>query len=78
MAFRVNVGIFAITPDAVFKTNSHAYMAVATSSTACGLGIACTVWFLLRYNLVDLETFIVCTLLTPLTTHTLMTFNFSL
>ena len=26
---------------------------------ACALGIACDVWFLLRYNWIDLETFIV-------------------
>jgi len=77
MAFRANVAMFAITPDSVFKINSHAYYAVATSSTACGLGIACDVWFLLRYNWVDLETFIVCTLLILLTTHTLMKFNCS-
>ena len=56
--------MFAITPDSVFKINSHAYDAIATSSTACGLGISCDVWFLLRYNWVDLGTFIVRTLLT--------------
>ena len=77
-AFRTNVAVFAITPDSVFKISSHAYTAVATSSTACGLGIACNIWFLVRYNWVDLETFIVCTLLTLLTTHTLITFNCSL
>jgi len=71
--------MFAITPDSVFKVNTYAYTAVATSSTACGLGIACDVWFLLRYYWVDLETFIVSTLRTPLTTHMLMTlFNCSL
>jgi len=43
MAFRANVAMFAITLDSVFKINSHAYYAVATSSTACGLGIACDV-----------------------------------
>jgi hypothetical protein len=63
--------MFGITPDSVFKINTHAYTAVATSSTACGLGIVCDVWFLLRYNWVDLEIFIVCILLT-LTVHTLM------
>ena len=63
--------MFGITPNSVFKINSHAYTAVAISSTACGVGIACDVWFLLRYNWVDLDTFIVCTLLT-LTVHTLM------
>ena len=56
--------MFAITPDSVFKINSHAYAAIATSSIVCGLGIACDVWFLLRYNWVDLETFIVRTFLT--------------
>ena len=70
--------MFAITPDSVFKVNSHAYNAVATSTTACGLGIACNIWFLFRYSWVDLETFIVCTLLILLTTHTLTTFNYSL
>jgi len=65
--------MFAITPDSVFKINSYAYIAVATSSTACALGIACDVWFLIRYNWVDLETFIVRNLLVLLTAHTLMT-----
>ena len=54
--------MFAITPDSVFEINSHAYTAVATSSTACGLGTACDLWFLLRYNWVDLEIFMVCNL----------------
>ena len=58
--FRANVAMFAITPDSVFEINSHAYTAVATSSTACGLGMVCDVWFLLRYNWVDLEMFMVC------------------
>ena len=58
----VNAAILAITTDSIFKIHTYAYTAVATSSSACGLGIACDVWFLLRYNWVDLETFIVCTL----------------
>ena len=70
-AFRANAAMFGITPDSVLKINSHAYTAVATSSTACGLGIVCDVWFLLRYNWVDLETFMVCALLI-LITYTLM------
>jgi len=53
--------MFAITPDSVFEINSHAYTAVATSSTACGFGMACDLWFILRYNWVDLEVFMVCT-----------------
>ncbi|KIM41506.1 hypothetical protein M413DRAFT_71629 [Hebeloma cylindrosporum] len=53
-----NAAVFAVSPDSVFKINSHAYTAIATSSAACGLGIACDVWFLLRYNWVDLDTFI--------------------
>ena len=60
----MNAAVFAITPDSVVKINSHAYAAIATSSTACSLGIVCDVWFLLRYNWVDLETFIVRALLT--------------
>ena len=55
----VNAGIFAITPDSIFKIDSYAHIAVATSSAACGLGIACDVWFLVRYNWVDLKTFVV-------------------
>ena len=60
----VNAAILAITTDSIFKIDSYAYTAVATSSAACGLGIACDVWFLVRYNWVDLETFVVRTLLT--------------
>jgi len=63
ITFRVNVAMFAITPDSIFKVDSYAHTAVAISSAACGLGIACDVWFLIRYNWVDLRTFIVCTLL---------------
>ena len=62
----VNGAILAITTDSI---GTYAYTAVATSSSACGLGIACDVWFLLRYNWVDLETFIVCTLLTSAFSH---------
>ena len=61
----VNAAILAITTDSIFKISSYAHTAVSTSSAACGLGIACDVWFLLRYNWVNLETFIVCTFLTP-------------
>jgi len=43
----------------LFKVDSYACTAVAISSAACGLGIACDVWFLLRYIWVDLKTFIV-------------------
>ena len=65
----VNAAILAITPDSIFKIHTYAYTVVATSSSACGLGIACGVWFLLRYNWVDLETFIVRTLLTSTFSH---------
>jgi len=65
----VNAAILAITIDSLFKIDSYAYTAVATSSSACGLGISCDVWFLLRYNWVDLETFIVCTLSTSTSSH---------
>ena len=50
----------------VFHADSYACTAVAISSAACGLGIACDVWFLLRYIWVDLKTFMVrSTFLTP-------------
>ena len=65
----VNAAILAITTDSIFKIDTYAYTAVATSSAACGLGISCNLWFLLRYIWVDLETFIVRTLPTS-TSHT--------
>ena len=65
----VNAGILAITTDSIFKIDSYAYTAVATSSSTCGFGIACDVWFMLRYNWVDLDTFIVRTLLTSTSSH---------
>jgi len=58
-ASSVNAAMFAITADSIFKVDSYACTAVAISSTACGLGIACDVWFLVRYSWVDLRTFIV-------------------
>jgi len=67
----VNVTILAITPDSSFKIDTYAaHITVATSSAACGLGIACDVWFLLRYIWVGLDTFIVRTLLAPTSSHT--------
>ena len=57
--------MFAITADSDFKIDYYAYSAIGVSSAACGLGIACDVWFVLRYIWVDLETFTVCTLPTP-------------
>ena len=62
MTFSVNVAMFAITPDAIFMVNSYAYTAISTSlSAACGLGIACNMWFLILYNWVDLWVFVVRT-----------------
>jgi hypothetical protein len=58
--------MFAITADSIFKVDSWACTAVAISSAACGLGIACDVWFLFRYSWVDLMTFIVRTFPTPI------------
>ena len=65
----VNAGILGITSDSIFKINSYAYSAVATSSAACGLGIACDVWFLVCYNWVDSETFIVRKIPNPTSSH---------
>ncbi|KIM36083.1 hypothetical protein M413DRAFT_78631 [Hebeloma cylindrosporum] len=55
----VNAAMFAITTDSIFKVDSSACAAVAISSAACGLGLACDLWFLLRYSWVDSETFAV-------------------
>ena len=62
----INAVILGITSDSIFKINLYAYSTVTTSSTACGPGIACGVWFLLS---VDLEIFIVGTLLTLISSH---------
>ena len=59
VASSVNAAMFAVTTDSPFKVDTHVYTAVAISSSACGLGIAFNVWFLLRYSWVDLGTFIV-------------------
>ena len=67
--FSVNAAMFAITADSIFKVNTYAYTAVAISSAACGLGITCDVWFLLRYSWVDLGTFIVRTVPNTTTSH---------
>jgi len=62
--------MFAMTPDSIFKVESYAYTAVAISSATCGLGIACDIWFLVRYSWVDLEIFIVRTCATPTSSRT--------
>ncbi|GLB43811.1 hypothetical protein LshimejAT787_1403230 [Lyophyllum shimeji] len=54
----VSTGVFAISPDTIFIVHSYARSAIAASSIASGLGIACDAWFLLRYNWADLHTFI--------------------
>ncbi|KAF8957702.1 hypothetical protein BDZ97DRAFT_1951081 [Flammula alnicola] len=58
--FRVDTAIFSISPGSIFNVDSYARGAITTSSIASGLGIACHVWFLLRYNWADLRTFISC------------------
>ncbi|KAF8066531.1 hypothetical protein FPV67DRAFT_1417668 [Lyophyllum atratum] len=54
----VSTAVFAISPDSIFTVQSYARSAIAASSIASGLGIACDAWFLLRYNWADLHTFI--------------------
>ena len=53
--------MFAVTADSIFKVDNYACTAVAISSVSCGLGIACVIWFLVRYSWVELKTFIVRT-----------------
>ena len=57
--FSINTAMFGMPSGSVFRLDYNACTAVAISSAACGIGIACDVWFLLRYIWVDLKTFIV-------------------
>ncbi|KAF8803090.1 hypothetical protein BYT27DRAFT_7195962 [Phlegmacium glaucopus] len=55
----VDTAVFSISPGSLFTVDTYAKGAIAASSIASGLGIACDAWFLLRYNWADLHTFIV-------------------
>ncbi|KAF9460603.1 hypothetical protein BDZ94DRAFT_1299794 [Collybia nuda] len=46
----VNTAVLSISSDALFTVHAYARGAVAASSVASGLGIACDAWFLLRYG----------------------------
>ena len=64
----MNTAVFAISPHSLFQIHPYAQTAIAVSGIASGLGIATDAWFLLRYNWIDLKTFIVrC--FQPLTMH---------
>ncbi|KAJ7693397.1 hypothetical protein B0H17DRAFT_932950, partial [Mycena rosella] len=54
----VDTAVFSISPDSVFAINPLARNAIAASSVASGLGIACAAWFLVRYAWVELHTFV--------------------
>ncbi|KAF7376510.1 hypothetical protein MSAN_00067000 [Mycena sanguinolenta] len=54
----VDTAVFSISPGAIFEINPGARNAIAASSIASGLGIACAAWFLVRYSWVNLQTFI--------------------
>ncbi|KAJ7497701.1 hypothetical protein FB451DRAFT_1212450 [Mycena latifolia] len=54
----VDTAVFSISPDSIFAINPFARGAVAASSIASGLGIACAAWFLVRYAWVELHTFV--------------------
>ncbi|KAF8642056.1 hypothetical protein AX14_009761 [Amanita brunnescens Koide BX004] len=54
----LNTGAFSLTTNSIFRIDPWCRSAVATSSIATGLGIACDTWFLFRYNWTDLQTFI--------------------
>ncbi|KAF9053434.1 hypothetical protein BJ165DRAFT_1447499 [Panaeolus papilionaceus] len=53
----VDTAVFSISSDSSFEVDNYARSAIAASSVASGLGIACDAWFLLRYNWIDLQTF---------------------
>ncbi|KAF9548083.1 hypothetical protein CPC08DRAFT_823567 [Agrocybe pediades] len=55
----VDTAVFSISPDSIFTVDSYARSAIAASSIASGLGIACDAWFLFRYNWAELQTFII-------------------
>ena len=57
----IDATIFTISPDATLKIRSSAYLAVVISIISSGLGIACVIWFHLRYQWIAIETFIVRT-----------------
>lgn len=46
----VDAAVFAISDDSLFEVTPLARSIIATSSSASGLGIVCTAWFILRYN----------------------------
>jgi hypothetical protein len=50
IASSINSAMFAITSDSIFKVDSYARTAITISSAVCGLGIACDIWFLIRYS----------------------------
>jgi len=54
----VDTAVFSISPGSIFDISPVARGAVAASSIASGLGIACAAWFLVRYAWVDLHTFV--------------------
>lgn len=54
--FRIDAGIFAISPDSLFPVGSLARYAIASSSAAVVVGIPCDVWLLFRYGWVEKNT----------------------
>lgn len=52
----VDTAVFSISPGTLFVVSPIARSFIALSSTACGLGIFCDVWFIFRYNFVPLDT----------------------
>ncbi|PPQ87414.1 LOW QUALITY PROTEIN: hypothetical protein CVT25_008110 [Psilocybe cyanescens] len=66
---RFDTAVFSISAYSIFNVDSYAKAAIATSSVASGLGIACDAWFLLRYNWADLRTFYLSSSLPQLSSH---------
>jgi len=64
----VSTTTLSIPPNSIFIVGSYARGAIATSSVSSGLGIACDVWFLLRYNWTSMETCMVRLILASATT----------
>ncbi len=53
----IDTAVFTLSPGSMFMVSDYAKSSVALSSIASGVGLACDIWFLLRYTWLDVPTF---------------------
>lgn len=53
----IDTAVFTLSPGSMFLVTDFAKNAIALSSIASGIGLACDTWFLLRYTWIDIELF---------------------